>query len=575
MVRNRRTSHDGAAELRAAWRVDARFVLAAAVFSFFANILMLTGPLYMLQVYDRVLGSGSVETLISLSLIAVFLFATMAALDIARSRLMARVGARFHSRLDARVIDASSRQKDRDGTGSGASDLEAIRGLVSSPALTAVFDAPWTPLLLAAIAVFHPALGLLAIGGGAVLILLTAMTQLTTRHLNSTATEAFLVSEGFGDQLRAGADTIAATGQRNAMAKRWSALRFDAATASLLASDRTGTFGIATKTCRTMLQSAMIGLGGYLVIQGSLSAGAMIAASILTGRALAPLETIIAHWPVVDRGIRAWRSLGQLLSTVPPATPRIQLPTPRARLDINDLTVVPPGSSTASLRMLSFSLGPGQAIGVIGKSGCGKSSLAKALTGVWPAAGGTIRLDGAHLSHYGENALGQYIGALPQRVDLFPGTIADNIARFVEKPNAQSIISAAQLAHAHEMTLSLPDGYDTKIGPYSSGLSGGQTQRIGLARALYGDPKVVVLDEPNSNLDNDGDVALSQTLRHLKSAGKACIVMAHRPAAIMECDAILVLEGGRQVAFGPRDDIIGTARQSPTTDAEPLQGRLA
>ncbi|MGB0440815.1 MAG: type I secretion system permease/ATPase, partial [Paracoccaceae bacterium] len=325
--------------------------------------------------------------------------------------------------------------------------------------------------------------------------------------------------------------------------------------------DLLGGFTASTKTFRLFLQSAMLGLGAYLVLLQELTPGAMIAGSILMGRALAPIELAIGQWPLVQAAHRGWKNLGQLLGEVPPEAPRTELPHPKAKLDVQQLTVVPPGEQQAALRIVSFSIEPGQALGVIGPSGAGKSTLARALTGVWRPAGGKIRLDGATIDQYGSD-LGNYIGYLPQRVTLFDGTIAENIARLSENPDPQQIVAAAQKADAHDMILKLPDGYDTRVTAAGGRLSGGQMQRVGLARAMYGNPVLLVLDEPNSNLDNEGSEAVNNAVRAMKAEGKSVLIMAHRPAAIKECDMLLMLEGGSRVAFGPKDEVLKAVVQN-------------
>jgi ATP-binding cassette subfamily C protein len=337
---------------------------------------------------------------------------------------------------------------------------------------------------------------------------------------------------------------------------RWHLARGAALGEGLVAGDLGGVFGAVSKTFRMFLQSAMLGVGAWLVLQGQLSGGAMIAGSILMGRALQPIEQAVGQWAMVTRAQEGNRRLAELLTRVPPEPARTELPRPRALLDVNGLSVVPPGEQQAVLRGVTFQLEPGQALGVIGPSGAGKSTLARALIGVWRPAAGKVRLDGATLDQYDPDTLGSYIGYLPQRVTLFEGTIADNIARLQANPDSAKVVEAAKKAAAHEMILRLPDGYDTRVSTLGGRLSGGQIQRVGLARALYGDPVFLVLDEPNSNLDNDGTVALNNAIRSLKAMGGSVLIMAHRPAAIQECDMLLVLEDGTRRAFGPRDQVL-------------------
>ncbi|MEO9685610.1 MAG: type I secretion system permease/ATPase [Tateyamaria sp.] len=549
----------GRAELQATRSKSRALYWTVGLFSLFANMLMLTGPMYMLQVYDRVLGSKSEETLIALSLLVVFLYAVMGILDYTRGRIMARVGARFQADLDRRVFDAVVRKSavaPDVRTQSGLADLEAIQRLLTSPVLMAFFDLPWTPIFIAAIFLFHPMLGWLAVGGGAVLIVIALANQLLSRKPQLRAGQAGQVAGAMSDQLRIEAEMVQAMGMRGAAFDRWQQARGKALEEQIKATDVGGGFTSLTKTLRLFLQSAMLGLGAYLVLQGNMTPGAMIAGSILLGRALAPIELMLTQWPVVQRATKGWDALSELLGTVPAETARTTLPKPKARLVSKALTVVAPGEKSAALKNLNFELPPGHAMGVIGPSGAGKSTLARCLTGVWRPAGGSIRLDAAALDQYSPDVLGQHIGYLPQRVQLFDGTIAENIARLSLQPDDNKVVAAAQKADAHKMILELPEGYDTRIHSGQQRLSGGQVQRIGLARALYDDPVILVLDEPNSNLDNEGTQALNNAIRGAKVDGRSVIIMAHRPAAIQECDLLLVIDGGVRTAFGPKEEVM-------------------
>jgi ATP-binding cassette subfamily C protein len=558
----------GREELRAA-RAEGRGLLAAvALFSVFVNLLMLTGPLFMLQVYDRVLGSRSEETLAALFALVTFLFLTMGLLDLARGRIMARLAAGLQARLDRRVYAAmlarAALAPGDQAAASGLRDLEAIRQFVAAPVFLALFDAPWAPVFLAAVFVFHPWLGWTAIAGGLVLVVITVLNQANTRRAVLAAHAATLRADRMADQLRDEADLVQSMGMRGATFERWAAARGEALAGSISASDQSGVYSIFSRTFRLFLQSAMLAVGALLVLKGELTPGAMVASSILMGRALAPVEQAIGGWALVQRAQEAWGRLARLLTAVPPAAPRTALPKPRAVLEANQLTVVPPGQTQAALRMVSFRLEPGQALGVIGPSGAGKSTLARALTGVWRPAGGWIRLDGATLDQYDPDVLGAQIGYLPQRVTLFDGTIAENIARLAPLPDAAAVVAAAQKAAAHQMILDLPEGYDTRVAQAGGRLSGGQIQRIGLARALYGDPVILVLDEPNSNLDNDGSMALNAAIRAMKADGRSVLIMAHRPAAIQECDQLLFLDGGMRRAYGPRDEVLKSMVRNAT-----------
>ena len=550
----------GLAELRAARSGQSGLLAVAVVFSISVNILMLTGPLYMLQVYDRVLGSRSEATLVALSGLVIFLFIAMGLLDHARSRILARIGARLQDRLDRRVFSAAMQRlmiapEDRIAL-SAQRDVEAIQRFWSSPVAGALIDMPWTPLFIAAIFVFHPLLGVLSIIGGAIIVAIAILNQRSTRAPIVQATAATQHADRIADLLKAEAESIRALGMTGAAFDRWQRARGAALSESMGAADKGGAFASLSRTFRLFLQSAMLGAGAWLVLRGELSGGAMIAGSILMGRALQPIEQSVGQWATVTRLRDAQDHLAALLSIVPPEAARTALPRPRAVLEVSGLTVVAPGQSQPVLRGVSFALSPGQALGVIGPSGAGKSSLARALIGAWPVAAGKIRLDGATLDQYDPDVLGGYIGYLPQRVTLFDGTIADNIARLSTSPDPEKIVAAARAAAAHDMILRLPDGYDTRVSALGGRLSGGQVQRIGLARALYGNPVLLILDEPNSNLDNEGSMALNQAIRALKDAGGAALIMAHRPAAIQECDLLLVLEDGTRRALGPRDQVL-------------------
>ncbi len=550
---------NGREELRAARRQSRGLYWAVGVFSFFANLLMLTGPLYMLQVYDRVLGSRSEETLLALSLLVIFLYGIMGLMEFVRGRVMGRAGARFQSALDRRVFEAVTRKaalSPDTRTQSGLQDLESIRRLMTAPVLMAIFDMPWTPIFLAGIFLFHPLMGWLAVLGGSMLVLITVFNQVLSRGPNLRSSAAEMQAGSMSGQMRTEAEMLQSMGMEGAAYRRWQSARGTALSEGISAADVGGGFSAMTKSLRLFLQSAMLGLGAWLVLQNELTPGAMIAGSILLGRALAPIELAVGQWTIVQRATKGWQNLCELLSEVTPRQPRTALPKPRARLEAKGLTVLPPGERQASLKSVNFLLEPGQAMGVIGPSGSGKTTLARAITGLWRPAGGWVRLDGAALDQYDPDVLGGLIGYLPQRVQLFDGSIAENIARLADVPDDAKVVAAAQKAAAHQMILDLPNGYDTQIREGQSRLSGGQIQRIGLARALYDDPVIIVLDEPNSNLDNEGSAALNRAIRALKTEGRSVLIMAHRPNAIQECDTLLVMENGMRMAFGPKDEVL-------------------
>ena len=550
----------GLAELRRARAGSLPVLAMVAIFSLAVNILMLTGPLFMLQVYDRVLGSRSVETLVALSLLVAFLFLIMGVVDLARSRIMQRVALRFQDRLEQRVFAAAL--EDGIATGSdavargGMRDLESLRALIASPVSLAMFDLPFAPIYLIAVYIFHPLLGLVATVGGAILILATLLNQHSGKVALQRSANAAQQAERLSDLFRDEGEVIGALGMRDATFTRWSEARSEAARSGLAGSDSAQGYAVFSRSFRLFLQSAMLAAGAWLVLRQQLTPGAMIASSILMGRALAPIEQVVGGWSMVQRAQDGWNRLSELLSRRPPLPPRTPLPAPQAQLEVRNLTVVPPGQSTATLRAVSFDLAPGQALGVIGPSGAGKSTLARALISAWPISGGSIRLDGATLEQYDPDVLGSLIGYLPQQVTLFDGTIAENIARLSPSPDPARVVAAATAAAAHRMILDLPQGYDTRVTQGNGRLSGGQIQRIGLARALYADPAIFVLDEPNSNLDNEGSAALNIAIRNIKARGGAVIIMAHRPAAITECELLLVMDQGMRRAFGPRDEVL-------------------
>ena len=546
-------------EPRAAFGGSKGLFLTVGLFSFFVNLLMLTGPLYMLQVYDRVLSSRSEATLLALTMLIAALYGVMGVLDYARGRIAARLGARFQSRLDARVFEAGLARAltsgERGRPWSGLRDLEAVQRFMASPVLFALFDMPWTPIFIAAIFMFHPWLGWLAVGGLFLLVTVSVLNQMMTRRSNVEATATAMASDAFAETVRQQSEVVQGLGMRGAVLARWQTNRRRALSANLASADVVNQFTTLSKTLRFFLQSVMLGLGAYIVLMGEMTAGAMIAGSILLGRALAPVEQVIGGWAVAARARQGWTQLKGFLEASPAEETLTPLPAPRAFLDLHGVTVTPPEQQRPTLRGVSLRVTPGQALGVIGPSASGKSTMARALAGIWRPVAGSVRLDGARLEHYGAD-LGRYVGYLPQDIALFDGTVAENIARMATQPDPEAVVAAAKKAGAHEMILQLPDGYDTQIMVGGARLSGGQRQRIALARALYGDPTLLVLDEPNSNLDGAGGEALTQAIRQHKEEGRLVVIMAHRPAAIGECDLLLVLQDGQVQAFGPRDEVL-------------------
>ncbi|TWI29933.1 type I secretion system permease/ATPase [Paracoccus sulfuroxidans] len=552
--------HDGKRELSSARSMALPLLVFVGIFSFAVNLLMLTGPLFMMQVYDRVLASRSVETLTALFVLVVFLFALMGLIDAARTRVMSRIAARFQEKLEGRVFTAALQDGSASGSDAvvrgGMRDLEAVQRLISSPVMMALFDLPWAPFFLAAVYIFHFWLGVVATVGLLVLVIATLLNQWLSREALQEAAIASQTAERMSDLYREEGELIGSLGMRNAAFRRWQSARDQATEATMRSADRASSFTVFSRTFRLFLQSALLAAGAWLVLKQEVTPGAMIASSILMGRALAPIEQVVGGWSMVQRSLDGWKRLSALLSRRPPTEKRTPLPRPPAQLEVRQLSIVPPGQGPATLRGVSFDLSPGQALGVIGPSGAGKSTLARALIGAWPIAAGSIRLGGATLDQYDPDVLGSLIGYLPQQVTLFDGTIAENIARLSAHPDPQRIVEAATAAAAHRMILDLPNGYDTLVTQTGGRLSGGQIQRIGLARALYAEPVLFVLDEPNSNLDNEGSNALNLAIRNIKARGGAVIIMAHRPAAISECEQLLVLDQGTRRAFGPRDEVL-------------------
>jgi PrtD family type I secretion system ABC transporter len=527
-------------------------------FSVFTNLLMLTGPLFMLQVYDRVLASRSEETLVALFALVALLYLFYWLIDYARGRVIARVGARLQGTLNAPVFRAVVERSARrlPGRDSAFQDIDAVQGLFASPVILALFDMPWTPVFLAAIFIFHPLLGWLALAGGAVLVIAAILNQVLTHKATLLGAERTQRAGRLARQAEAAGDFVVAQGMERALRDRWIDLQDAALGQSMRASDWTGSFSAFIRAFRLFVQSAILALGAWLVLGSEVTAGAMIASSILMGRALAPIDVAVSQWAVVQRARIGWRSLRDLLDQSTARDPETDLPAPAARLDVTSVSLVLRPGQRPVLSQISFHLAPGEALGIIGRSGAGKSTLARILTGLTAPTAGDVRLAGATFDQYGRERLGLHIGYLPQEVQFFDGTVAENIARMASAPDDAQVVAAARKAQVHEIILSLPDGYDTRLDGASVSLSGGQKQRLGLARALYGDPVLLVLDEPNSALDAEGSEALNAAVTSMKAVGGAVIIMTHRPTAISTCDKLLVLDGGRPTGYGPRDEII-------------------
>jgi PrtD family type I secretion system ABC transporter len=538
---------------------------------------LLTGPLFMLQVYDRVLASRSEETLVALFALVGLLYVFYGLIEYARGRVVARVGARLQEVLNGPVFRAMlkrsvRRTRDRQGT---LQDIDALRALFASPVILALFDMPWTPVFLAAIFIFHPMLGWVAVVGGAILILAAILNQLLTREMTARAAEQAQVSARLVAQAEAARDFVMAQGMGDAIAQRWIGLQTRAVELTMRASDRTGSFSSFIRAFRLFLQSAILAVGAWFVLQNELTAGAMIAASILLGRALAPIDAGVSQWGTVQRARAGWTALKTQLSPDSDPEPVTILPSPAAHLEVKSLSLHLQRGDRPVLNQVSFHVKPGEALGIIGRSGAGKTTLARVLMGLVAPSAGEVRLAGATLDQYGPQALGRHLGYLPQEVQFFDGTVAENIAQMAERPDDARVVAAAKSARAHDTILSLPDGYDTPVSGAAVALSGGQKQRLGLARALYNDPVILVLDEPNSALDADGTEALNSAIKSMKEVGRAVLIMTHRPTAISACDTLLVLDDGRATGFGPRDQIVKTLVKNTGDVRRMMQGARA
>ena len=537
-----------------------RYFAYAGLFSLAINALLLVPALYMLQVFDRVLSSRSEETLVMLSVGALLALAMMAALDMLRARLLAACGVALDRWLGPSVLQGLLDQTARLGGAehlNGLRDVGTLRGFLVGAGVIALFDAPWLPLFLVLITLFHPLLGAVALAGAALMLLLAVLNERLTRAPLELVLAAGRRAGRFIDASTANAETVSALGMQRAVTRRWQALNEAALREQVAASGLGATFSGLTKFTRQFIQMAMLGVGAYLVIAQHLSAGVMIAATIILGRALAPVEMLVAGWRNLVEVRAAWRRLEKLFATNPPVQAGTALPAPRGDLAVERVVYAFPGAARPALRGVSFSLPAGESLGVIGPTAAGKSTLARLIVGVWKPVSGAVRLDGADVSTWQREQLGAHVGYVPQAVGLFAGTVAENIARLAET-DAAAVIRAAQSAHAHEMILRLPKGYDTEVGESGAALSPGQRQRIALARALYGEPRLVVLDEPNANLDVEGDDALVRAMNDLKSAGVTVVVIAHRPSLLGSMDKLLVLKDGVAEMFGPRAEI--TAR---------------
>lgn len=529
------------------------------VFSCVVNILMLTGPLFMLQVYDRVLSSSSVPTLLALSAIVLALYIYYGFLEYVRSRIMVRVGRRFEENLRNRVFDVMAHLTLRRAANVGGqpvSDLNTIRQYLSSSGPLAFFDMPWVPFYLFIVFMLHFWLGIAGLVSAVVIFILAVATEATTRTPLSKAAAAQTKAVIMTDEARRSAEAMHALGMRGMMRKRWASTQQEALDYQTDASDSGGKLASASRVVRLLVQSGMLALGAYLAIHREISPGAIIAASIIMGRGLAPIEQAVGNWQQFLGARKAIERLRKMLGQVPAEPDRMPLPPPKGNLEVDNVVVMVPGQEKPLLAGLSFKVTPGMGLGVIGPTGAGKSTLARVLTGVVPATRGSVRLDGASIEQRSIDEYGRVIGYLPQDVQLFDGTVAQNISRFQEGAKPDDIVKAAEMANVHDMVMRLPQGYDTPLGENGARLSAGQRQRVALARALYGNPALIIMDEPNSNLDSEGEQALDRAIRIALNRGAAVVVVAHRPSALHAVSHILVLSEGKAVAYGPKDEVM-------------------
>lgn len=525
------------------------------------NVLALTGSFFMLQVYDRVIPGRSVPTLIGLAVFAGTLFVFQGVLELIRSRLLVRIGMALDARVSGQVYTALMRLPLRtklpgDGLQS-LRDLDQVRSFLSSTGPTALFDLPWMPLYLIICFLFHFWIGMTALAGAIVLASLTLLAEVRTREPAKRANSQAAARNTLAEATRRNAEALQAMGFGARIAERWAGVNADYLNTNATASDLAGTLGTISKVLRMMLQSGILAIGAYLVIHQEATAGIMIASSIMMSRALAPVELAIAHWKGFVSARQAWTRLSQLLAMLPQTATSVSLPAPVSALAVESISVTPPGERRVVVQDVGFALEKGAGLGVVGPSASGKSSLVRAIAGIWLPIRGTVRLDGATLDQWSPEELGNHIGYLPQDVQLFDGTIAENIARFESRPPSDKILAAAQAAGVHDLVVHLPEGYETRIGEAGAALSAGQRQRVALARALYGDPFLVILDEPNSNLDAEGEAALAAAIEEVRARGGIAVVVAHRPSALASLDQVLVMANGRVQAFGPKNEVLG------------------
>lgn len=549
--------------------------IMVGLFSMFINILMLVPPLYMLQLYDRVLGSRSQDTLIMLTLIVVVLFITMGLLEVVRSRVLVIVGNKLDSMLSQRIFD-SLFELERKAPGRSSSmplnDLTQVRQFMTGNGLFAFFDAPWMPIYIIVLFIFHPAFGFFAIFAAIVLVGITIANEYSTKDKLAEANNLSRASTIYVDSNIRNAEVVNAMGMRNNISKVWADKYFGFLNAQNIASDSAGVWSNLSKSLRVMFQSLILGLGAYLAINMEVTPGMMIAASIIMGRALAPLDLIIGSWKGFSSARSSYERIEGLLNDFPKDKEYMQLPAPKGEITLENVVVIPPSGTVPSLKGISMKIEKGDVVGIIGPSAAGKSSLARVMLGLWPLSNGVARIDKADISQWDREDLGQYVGYLPQDIELFEGTVSQNIARFGEV-EPEKVVEAASKAGVHEMILKLNEGYDTKIGPGGASLSGGQRQRIGLARALYNNPVFVVLDEPNSNLDDVGEAALVEAIKTLRAGGTTVVIITHRTNVLQATNKLALINNGVLELYGNTNDVLNAIAQKQQAAAGQAQAQ--
>ena len=556
---------------------NGRIAVSTIFFSFVLNILALTGSLFMLQVYDRVLPSGSVPTLVALGLIVLVLYAYYGVLDYVRSRIFVRVGRKVEEGLRNRVFDAMSTLSLNKANllgGLPVQDLNTIRQFISGQGPLAYFDMPYVPLYLLVVFLLHWVLGVVATISAVIIFALALLAERATRAPSSAATIATAKAQAMTEETRRNAEALFSLGMKGAMRDRWTVLQSEALEHQTRANDAGATYSTFSRVFRLVIQSAMLGTAAWLAVKHEISSGSIIASSIIMGRALAPIEQAVGGWQQFLGARKAYERLSRVLSQVPAERQRMKLPEPKGLVDVEGATVVLPGTEKPVLQNISFRVQPGMGLGIIGPTGAGKSTMARALVGLVQLQRGAVRLDGATPDQRDSDEHGRLIGYLPQDVQIFDGTVAENISRFTPAPDARKIVEAAQLANIHEFVMRLPQGYDTPMMEGGSRLSAGQRQRLALARALFGDPVLLVMDEPNSNLDAEGELALDKAIRAALARGASVIVVAHRPSALNAIHDLLVLANGQVAAYGKRDEVlkkVGALQGTHAPTTPPLQ----